>query len=127
MRVKHVNEILKIMRNPEQIRNIGIVAHVDHGKTTTSDSLLAAAGIISQRIAGEALALDYLKVEQQRGITVKAANISLYHEYQGRPYVINLVDTPGHVDFSGHVTRSLRMMDGSIVVVDAVEGVMPQT
>jgi len=127
MRVKHVEDILKIMKNPEQIRNIGIVAHVDHGKTTTSDSLLAAAGIISQRIAGEALALDFLKVEQQRGITVKAANISLYHEYHGKPYVINLVDTPGHVDFSGHVTRSLRMMDGSIVVVDAVEGVMPQT
>ncbi len=115
------------MRNPDQVRNMGIVAHVDHGKTTTSDSLLAAAGIISQRIAGEALALDYLKVEQQRGITVKSANISLYHEYQGKPYVINLVDTPGHVDFSGHVTRSLRMMDGAILVVDAVEGVMPQT
>ncbi len=127
MRVKHVDEILRIMRNPDQVRNMGIVAHVDHGKTTTSDSLLAAAGIISQRIAGEALALDYLKVEQQRGITVKSANISLYHEYQGKPYVINLVDTPGHVDFSGHVTRSLRMMDGAILVVDAVEGVMPQT
>ncbi len=127
MRVKHVSEILKIMRNIEQVRNIGIVAHVDHGKTTTTDSLLAAAGIISQKIAGEALAMDFLTVEQQRGITVKSANISLYHEYQGRPYVINLVDTPGHVDFSGKVTRSLRMIDGSIVVVDAVEGVMPQT
>ncbi|MET1101358.1 MAG: elongation factor EF-2 [Pyrodictiaceae archaeon] len=127
MRVKHVEEILKIMRNPEQVRNIGIVAHVDHGKTTTTDSLLAAAGIISERVAGEALAMDYLAVEQQRGITVKSANISLYHEYHGRPYVINLVDTPGHVDFSGKVTRSLRMIDGSIVVVDAVEGVMPQT
>ncbi len=127
MRVKHVAEILKIMRNIEQVRNIGIVAHVDHGKTTTTDSLLAAAGIISQKVAGEALALDYLAVEQQRGITVKSANISLYHEYQGRPYVINLVDTPGHVDFTGKVTRSLRMIDGSIVVVDAVEGVMPQT
>jgi elongation factor 2 len=126
-RVKVVSEIEKIMSNIEQVRNIGIIAHVDHGKTTTSDSLLAAAGIISERIAGEALVLDYLSVEKQRGITVKSANISLYHEYNGKPYVINLIDTPGHVDFSGKVTRSLRVLDGAIVVVDAVEGVMTQT
>ncbi len=126
-RVKVVSEIEKIMGNIEQIRNIGIIAHVDHGKTTLSDSLLAAAGIISERIAGEALVLDFLSVEKQRGITVKSANISLYHEYNGKPYVINLIDTPGHVDFSGKVTRSLRVLDGAIVVVDAVEGVMTQT
>ena len=126
-RVKHVADILKLMRNLERVRNIGILAHVDHGKTTTTDSLLAAAGIISYKIAGEALAMDYLDVEQKRGITVKSANISLYHEYHGKAYVINLVDTPGHVDFSGKVTRSLRMIDGAIIVVDAVEGVMPQT
>ena len=116
-----------MMSNLENVRNIGIIAHVDHGKTTTTDSLLAAAGIISYKVAGEALATDYLDVEQKRGITVKSANISLYHEYNGKPYVINLIDTPGHVDFSGKVTRSLRVLDGSIVVVDAVEGIMTQT
>ena len=127
VKYKQTAEILKIMRNIEQVRNIGTLAHVDHGKTTTSDSLLMGAGLLSPKTAGKALALDYVEIEQLRQMTVKAANISLYHEWKGKPYVINLVDTPGHVDFTGHVTRSLRMMDGGIVVVDAVEGVMTQT
>jgi len=92
-----------------------------------SDSLLAAAGLLSPTVAGEALALDYMDLEQQRQMTIKAANISLYHEINGIPYLINLHDTPGHIDFTGNVTRSLRAIDGAVVVVDAVEGVMIQT
>ena len=124
---KTTSEALKIVHNKEQIRNIGIIAHVDHGKTTTSDSLLAATGMLSPSVAGQALALDYMELEQQRQMTIKAANVTLYYEEEGKPYVINLIDTPGHIDFTGKVTRSLRAVDGAIVVVDAVEGIMTQT
>jgi elongation factor 2 len=115
------------MSHKENIRNVGIIAHIDHGKTTMTDSLLAEAGLLSPKIAGTARALDYLEEEQKRGITIKTANISLLHEENGKNYVINLIDTPGHVDFTGKVTRALRATDAAIIVIDAVEEIMVQT
>jgi len=126
-RYRQIEEIVKLMNNPERIRNTSIIAHVDHGKTTLSDSLLAAAGIISEQVAGQKLFLDSWELEQKRQMTVFASNISLVHTYKGVDYLINLIDTPGHIDFSGNVTRSLRAVDGALVVVDAVEGPMTQT
>ena len=120
-RFRQTSDILKMMKDKKHIRNMGIIAHIDHGKTTMSDSLLAESGIISPTIAGEARALDYLEEEQRRGITIKTANISLIHEEHGETYLINLIDTPGHVDFSGKVSRALRALDGCILLVDAVE------
>ncbi|MCD6434483.1 MAG: GTP-binding protein, partial [Candidatus Diapherotrites archaeon] len=117
----------KLMNNRENIRNMGIVAHIDHGKTTLTDSLIAASGLMSEELAGKQLVMDYEDQEQERGITINAANISLLHNYNGEDYLINLIDTPGHVDFGGDVIRAMRAVDGVILVVDAVEGVMPQT
>jgi len=126
-RYKQIEEIVQLMNNLEYIRNTSIIAHVDHGKTTLSDSLLAAAGIISEQTAGQKLFLDSWELEQKRQMTVFASNISLAHNYEEKDYLINLIDTPGHIDFSGAVTRSLRAVDGALVVVDAVEGPMTQT
>jgi elongation factor 2 len=126
-RYKQIEDIVKLMSDPKRIRNTSIIAHVDHGKTTLSDSLLAAAGIISMEVAGQRLFLDSWELEQKRQMTVFPSNISLIHTYGDKEYLINLIDTPGHIDFSGAVTRSLRAVDGALVVVDAVEGPMTQT
>lgn len=122
-----MEEIIGLMNSQGCIRNVAIVAHIDHGKTTLSDSLLSASGYLSSDLAGSVRVLDYLEEEQSRGITIKAANISLLFDYNNQPYLVNLVDTPGHVDFTGNVTRALRVIDGVVVVIDAVEGIMAQT
>ena len=126
-RFKQIAQIHQLMEKKELIRNIGIIAHIDHGKTTLADSLLAGAGLLSATMAGQARVLDYLEEEQKRKITIKTANMSLLYKVAGNLYVINLVDTPGHVDFTGKVTRVLRVIDGAVVVVDAVEEIMAQT
>ncbi len=120
-------KVHKIMHEQEKIRNMAIVAHIDHGKTTLSDNLIAGAGLMSQELAGSERAMDSYELEAERGITIFSANISMVYPYKNNEYLVNLIDTPGHVDFGGGVTRAMRAVDGAIVVACAVEGVMPQT
>ena len=120
------------MHDRDRIRNLAIAAHIDHGKTTLSDNLIAGAGMMSEDLAGKSRVLDFDEQEAARGITINAASASMVHEVvdaEGNKenYLINLIDTPGHVDFGGDVTRAMRAVDGCIILACAVEGTMPQT
>jgi len=123
-------KIKRLTSTQENIRNVATSAHIHHGKTAFTDNLLAAAGMMAAKNAGDlegGMATWQHADEQERLMTVDSANVSMAHSYQGTEYLINLIDTPGHVDFGGNVTRAMRAIDGTFVLVCAVEGIMPQT
>ena len=122
--IKKATEVMHIL---PQIRNLCIAAHIDHGKTTLSDNLIAGAGMMSEDLAGKSRVLDFDQQESARGITINAASASMVHAVDDTDYLINLIDTPGHVDFGGDVTRAMRAVDGCFILACAVEGPMPQT
>src|SRR3989339_1820597 len=127
MAERMTDRIQRIMKNQEQIRNICTSAHIDHGKTTFTDNLVAGAGMMSEHLAGKQRLMDFHQDEQERGITIDTAAVSMVHAFEGKEFLINMLDTPGHVDFGGDVTRAMRAVDGTIILIDAVEGIMPQT
>ena len=132
-REDNAKKAVELMKDQKLIRNLGTAAHIDHGKTTFSDNLIAGAGMMSSETAGEQRLLDYDEQEAARGITINAASAAMVVPYKEPGtnkvdhYLVNLIDTPGHVDFGGDVTRAMRALDGVYILCCAVEGIMPQT
>src|SRR3989344_3815244 len=125
--IEYADNVQKLMLVQKNIRNIGIVAHIHHGKTTLTDSLAALAGMMSAELVGERMLTWIDKQEHERLMTIYGATVTMAHKCENEDYLINLLDTPGHVDFGADVTQALRAVDGAVVMACAVEGMMPQT